>query len=666
MCGSQPNVESAPGTPAPDQSNPGQAESSDVSFHPLTHDRQELPSSVQARLAPPLRELSAGPWSAQLVGDELAHIGYAGRPVLRAVKAVVRDQDWRTPQPSLRNAEVRQDDMGLHARWTVRYAGYGVEYLGLLTANFTPAAVEITFEGSAVHAFRSNRIGLVVLHPPADAGREITVEHPDGSITATQFPQDISPHQPFTDIAALQWADAGTAFQLSFTGDTFETEDQRNWTDASFKTYSRPLAQPFPVDVAAGDTVRQSVVLEAATFEPQEAVEAAAASLVRSGPGVSGVIRASVGGAAGRVPALAVGAGSRPELLPPLPGLDAIVVELVERPGPAPRSVWAGQLKEAAAAADLQAAGLDIRAETPDPIGAVSDLAPYLPRAKRLAVFHAVSHATEPNTWAELKASVQAAGFRGSLLAGVRSHFTELNRSSGRIPSDSDALTFSITPQMHSTEAAHIIDNVAMHGVVARNALRLGGGRPVHVGPVTLLSRFNAVATLGEASEVEADELQAEPFAAAWLLASIDGLTLDGVASVSYFEASGPRGICDDASRLNPAGELLKELAALQGSAVFSVYPGAAPHMMPSPVTLYPVQSPTGLTLFAANLSGSAVETDLQLPDSVAAADGECVGFGHDRGSVIGFHARDDSGRALGRLTLGPWSSGVVRFPAPS
>ncbi len=29
-------------------------------------------------------------------------------------------------------------------------------------------------------------------------------------------------------------------------GDTYEMEDQRNWTDASYKTYVRPLAYPGP------------------------------------------------------------------------------------------------------------------------------------------------------------------------------------------------------------------------------------------------------------------------------------------------------------------------------------------------------------------------------------------------------------------------------------
>jgi hypothetical protein len=44
-------------------------------------------------------------------------------------------------------------------------------------------------------------------------------------------------------------------------GDTFETEDHRNWTDASFKTYVRPLALPWPYTLKAGEPVRQSVKL---------------------------------------------------------------------------------------------------------------------------------------------------------------------------------------------------------------------------------------------------------------------------------------------------------------------------------------------------------------------------------------------------------------------
>ncbi|WP_157731711.1 hypothetical protein [Arthrobacter sp. YN] len=629
-----------------------------MSLHSIRQDQPWRAASLMARLAPPRRPIAFGPWSAELVGDELASISYSGRQVLRAVKAVVRDQDWQTPQPSACDLDIIQADNELQARWTVKYNGYGVRYTGRLLAKFTAAEVRISFEGVAVHPFRSNRIGLVVLHPPSDAGRTITVEHPDGSSTTTLFPDTISPHQPFMDIAALEWADVGTAFRLSFAGEVFETEDQRNWTDASFKTYSTPLARPFPVTVAAGTTVRQSLLLEAATLEPRAAVEAPSSAGRAHPAGQPTAGSARIGKQAGQVPALGVGAGLRPQMLPDIPQLDAIMVELVGRLQDGREVGWNAQLEAAADVAARHGAGLDIRAVTPDVLSAVPALAPYLPRAKRLAVFHPDSHITEPKTWQDLQIALQDAGFRGSLLAGVRSHFTELNRNIERMPPHFDALTFSITPQMHSTGVADIIDSVPMQQLVAQNALRLGRRKPLHIGPVTLRPRFNAVATSGLASQVEADELQGHPFTAAWLLASIRALTVDGVASASYFEASGPGGITDADGLLNPAGQLLKELAALRWADVLSVDPAGGP------TTLYPVQSPAGLIVFAGNLSGEAVVVDLQLPEGETADGSTCTVFGQDTTTYIDFNAHVGECSPRGRMTLGPWTAGVIRFPA--
>ena len=42
----------------------------------------------------------------------------------------------------------------------------------------------------------------------------------------------------------------GAAVECRMEGDTFEMEDQRNWTDASYKTYVRPLALPWPYTLA--------------------------------------------------------------------------------------------------------------------------------------------------------------------------------------------------------------------------------------------------------------------------------------------------------------------------------------------------------------------------------------------------------------------------------
>ena len=56
---------------------------------------------------------------------------------------------------------------------------------------------------------------------------------------------------------------AGGEIVIRFEGDLWEMEDQRNWTDASYKTYSTPLRLPYPVEIQEGDRVWQRVTIEA-------------------------------------------------------------------------------------------------------------------------------------------------------------------------------------------------------------------------------------------------------------------------------------------------------------------------------------------------------------------------------------------------------------------
>ena len=72
-----------------------------------------------------------------------------------------------------------------------------------------------------------------------------------------EFPELIDPVQPMMDLRALTHEPApGLRVTCRMEGDTFEMEDQRNWTDASYKTYVRPLALPWPYTLAAGETHR--------------------------------------------------------------------------------------------------------------------------------------------------------------------------------------------------------------------------------------------------------------------------------------------------------------------------------------------------------------------------------------------------------------------------
>lgn len=557
----------------------------------------------ESRLLAPAQTIDTGTWRLQLRGDELADIEYRGHPVLRAIRPVVRDHDWRTLTPAVESVTECEDADTFTLRLTVVFAGFGAQYRGELTLHASGSDLTVTFDGVAPSAFCSNRIGLVVLHRTDDAGRIVTVTAPDQSRTERAFPTDISPHQPFLDIAAMSWERDGAAFRLEFSGDIFETEDQRNWTDASFKTYSTPLSRPFPVTVRAGDRVHQSVRLTAARAD--QTAQAPPAEPAEPESGVLTVRRQT----RGRVPALGTSSSRSAARLGAMPCLDALIVEVPGGDTAAATEI----LRQAAEQAEQLGTALDVRitATSPGDIGPVMDLLP-LESVLRIGAFSSGSHVTEPGLWGELHSAAQQRGFTGALLAGARSHFTELNRRQDVLPGNADAITYSITPQMHATEVPHIVESLPIHRQTALNALRIGSGKPLHIGPVTLKARFNAVSTDGAYDSVTAaamttDPLQAENFTAAWLLGSIAALTLPGVESLSYFEASGPRGLLTEDGTPTPALQILEKLAPLRGADVLEV-DGAVPGLV-----LYPVVADSGVLLFVANLTAGPLRTAVRL-----------------------------------------------------
>src|SRR3954471_19190992 len=196
---------------------------------------------------PTPEEWRSGPWSLEARGDELADIRHDGVLVLRMVRAVARDRDWGTVPAEVLSSTATEDDLILE----LRLHGLGADLRGTLAVQARGERLRIAFDGRSGTDFLRNRVGLVVLHPPTAAGGPMTVVTPGGARSETRFPTSISPHQPAFDIARLEWTDGGTACTLDFEGEVFEMEDQRNWTDASFKTYSTPLALPFPVLLAA-------------------------------------------------------------------------------------------------------------------------------------------------------------------------------------------------------------------------------------------------------------------------------------------------------------------------------------------------------------------------------------------------------------------------------
>jgi hypothetical protein len=59
-----------------------------------------------------------------------------------------------------------ESDGGTTIRLDLAFAGFGSNYTGELAVRLAPDGLKVTFDGASPENFRSNRIGLVVLHRP--------------------------------------------------------------------------------------------------------------------------------------------------------------------------------------------------------------------------------------------------------------------------------------------------------------------------------------------------------------------------------------------------------------------------------------------------------------------------------------------------------------------
>ncbi len=212
---------------------------------------------------PKVSILRAGALSAEFDMGNLRHIRINGVEIIRAISFIIRDRDWGTYNPIFTGIEIEESDGAFTAsyRATVEDGQQGLSYRAVIKANQGRLSFQVQAE--ATTDFVTNRTGFVVLHPIAGvAGAPVEVEQVDGCIVQSHFPELINPVQPMMSLRALTHEAApGLHVTCRMEGDTFEMEDQRNWTDASYKTYVRPLALPWPYTLDAGTTLEQAVTL---------------------------------------------------------------------------------------------------------------------------------------------------------------------------------------------------------------------------------------------------------------------------------------------------------------------------------------------------------------------------------------------------------------------
>ena len=221
--------------------------------------------------APQKRKLTAGRLTATWEQGAMRDICYDGVEVLRGIAFLSRDDAWENNAAKLTNLIMQED--GGHFRLSFDLVITNeTQRLNAVAKIKGDSRGKLGFSvfATAASDFVTNRTGFTILHPIENVvGQPVDVTHTDGTQTLQQFPKNISPGQPIFDIRALthQVGSELTATIL-MEGEKFEMEDHRNWMDASFKTYSGSLLDPWPYTIERGENISQTVTLTVSRVKP--------------------------------------------------------------------------------------------------------------------------------------------------------------------------------------------------------------------------------------------------------------------------------------------------------------------------------------------------------------------------------------------------------------
>lgn len=461
--------------------------------------------------------------------------------VVRMIYFSVRDKDWLTIPAKQSGLKIENNkSQGFWIRFTNRYTLGDIDFRVRITYKGSASGrLSVSAKGTALNGFLKNRIGFCVLHPlDTCIGRRCMITHSDGSVSSDIFPDRIAPHQPFTDITSMSWIpEAGIGAMLKFYGEVFETEDQRNWTDASFKTYSTPLALPRPVMIEKGSRVSQRITLK---------VNAKRMSVRRKEP----VTIQLTGGPVHAFPEIGTVATSR---LQPVTETEAERI----------RSIGFSHLR-VDLHLDDENLELEIKSKRREleltrlPAElclffgkhAQSELDRFLLSysplpVSRILIFSKYHPAANTDLIVRVLTQIRKAFPSIPCGTGTNCNFAELNRA-GNDFIDVDLLAFAIHPQEHASDNQTLIENTAAQSHAVKSALY--EGLPVYVTPISLQRRFNANKEYYESRTEEArtetlDCRQMSLFAAAWTVGSLKYLCGSGATGLTYYETVGERGI---------------------------------------------------------------------------------------------------------------------------
>jgi hypothetical protein len=594
--------------------------------------------------ATPPRVLRAGALSAEFEAGNLRYIRFGGVEMIRAVSYIVRDKNWGTYNPIISDLKIEENADGFRVGYSAiakddaQEFAYSAEIVGR-----PDGTLRFSARGRAVTDFLTNRTGFVVLHPIENvSGKPARVTEATGKTLDTQFPHLIDPVQPMMNLRAIRHEFApGAHVDCLMEGDTFEMEDQRNWTDASYKTYVRPLALPWPYTLELGTELEQSVTLTVSGAAPAV-------------PGGDAAIRLRIGEVQGEVPALglgldpddaaavlahasalrAVGVSHLVCHYDPRRGHDrATLARAIETADALGATPWLEAIVAEVEGFEAELAALgEIVASLGSPFPVVlvspaSDLkctlpgSPWPPCPPAVALYRAARRA-----------------FPGARLGGgMFSYFTELNRKRPPL-AEIDFVSFTTSALVHAGDDRSVAEGLEALPHIARSVRAMSGETPYAVGPSAIGMRDNPYGqtTAPNPRNIRQamnrnDPRQRGLLGAAWNLAYFAHFARGGAREIALGGGVGPFGLLhtpadypqpwfDDAGGFFPVYHVVRGLARLHGAPMRAVEISSAREVQ---------AFAAGTEIWIANLMGETrrVKMDAPLSGSLARLDAESFRF---------------------------------------
>ncbi len=522
---------------------------SELSRYQIWYGRSEAPISTSW--------LRAGPVSVLLEGADLRYLRVGRVELVQRIYVAVRDEVWNTipGEYSDFRFDVAEDCFHITFKGRHRYRDIDFAWTGAISGA-VDGVISYEMRGIARAAFRFAKIGFNIHHPlPWSVGRPYRTQSPGGEVSGSLpvlvYPQFIEGSRlgsiiPETHQLTI-WPVDGVSVAFRFEGDRFEMQDHRNWTDANFKTYSTPSSVPWPMDAVQGQEVWQKVTVSFSGMPP-----------AADGDGEP---RVDVGADTGRtLPQLGLGIAidqqdlsrREQELLRAL-RLDHLRSDLYLEDDD-----WRGQLQRAR----QQCADIGVRmelalfltgevAERLDQLRSELSASP-LPLARMLIFAEGRSFAVgRRSTPGQLVGQVRER--LGSILDGVavvggtNQFFAEVNRDHPDV-TVLDGVVYSVNPQVHAADDRSLMENIQGQRDTVTTARSFAPGRTIHISPITLVGRFGPFPGGPPGPDGlpgNVDVRQMSLFCAGWTVGSIKHLTEADVASITYYETTGWRGILE-------------------------------------------------------------------------------------------------------------------------